>query len=578
MTANVVRVADLRPPVTARTHAFTLQVTSRCEIRRDRRPRHIGVTTLLGTAVAVPAMILAVPAFPHREPADSRVVHAQILAVNDFHGHLEPDGLSISAATGTPHGRGHRPAGGAAYLAAHLARAKTQNPDSVVVSAGDLVGGSPMISGRYHDEPTIETMNYILDVGVVGNHEFDEGTMELRRLMGRAEFGVLAANVIDRTTGAPVFPPTALRRVGAATIGFIGTTTTDTRRLAPVQGLTGVRFEDEVATIRRSAPELRRQGADAVVVLTHSGSSRPVDGINGCQGVTRAATRLTEAVAGQVDAVISAHTHNAYVCTVKGTVLTGGSSYGRLFTTVKLTIDPGRHRVTSSGATNRIVTHDVKPERTVAAIVKKWHDRVAPEANRKVGTLRATADRTPTEAGESPLGDLVADSQLAATRSDGARIALVNRGFIRADLERGPVTAGEVFTALPFEHRLVTMTLTGSQLEQVREEQLCSGDPEEDQPRDPLEVSRGFSYRFSATARCGAQIGLKDVKLNGRSLTRNGKYRVSANDFFAPGLNGLPTLGKGTDRVTGPAETDALDRYLKKHDRAPRTGGRITTR
>lgn len=576
------------------------------------RTRPTRATLILATAVlAVPALFLASPAAPAAAPptalipaeaasaattvnsaatpATKQAVNAQILAINDLHGNLEPGDLSISAATGTSHGKGFVPAGGAAYLAAKIKAAKRANPASVVVSAGDLIGGSPMISGYYHDEPTIEAMNKVLDVGSVGNHEFDEGTAEIRRLVGGgchpvdgcqdgtdyagASFDVLAANVVERSTGRPIFPAYTIKDVGGAKIGFIGTVTTDTPLMVAGGGIKDVKFLDEAATITKLAPEVRAAGADAVVVLTHSGAAQITGtkgGINGCTGMAGEAIDLAKALSGKVDAVISAHTHQAYICSIKGTLLTSAASYGRLLTTVKLTVDPGAHRVTKISAQNAIVTHTITPDPQVAAVVAGYHRLIAPIANRKVGYLSRTVTKNPNATGESVLGDLVADAQLQATApkaKGGAQLALAAWGFIRASLEKGNLGYGEIYAAQPFGHHLVTMTITGQQLDTVLEIQFC--DPSGVQPEQtiPLGVSAGFTYSYDPGAPCGKRVQIEDFRLNGKKMTADGKYRVTTNSFFAAGENGFTVLTAGTSRVTGDLDRDALANYLTAHPR-----------
>lgn len=220
--------------------------------------------------------------------AAAQKVTAQLLVFNDLHGHLTSDGLSISAKTATSKGEGYVTAGGTPWLAGRIAAAKKDNPNSLVLSVGDQIGGSPLISGYYHDEGTIEAMNQFVDVAVVGNHEFDEGVAELQRLVkggchpvdgcspaspkyAGTEFDMLAANVIDRKTGKSILPGYVIKEVGGARIGIIGTVTPDTIDLVPLQGIKGVKFADEAKVIRDLAKDLRGQGVDAVIAMTHSG-------------------------------------------------------------------------------------------------------------------------------------------------------------------------------------------------------------------------------------------------------------------------------------------------------------------
>ncbi|MFI7587298.1 bifunctional metallophosphatase/5'-nucleotidase [Spongisporangium articulatum] len=521
------------------------------------------------------------------EPAAAgKTVKAQLLAINDFHGHLESKGLSISARTATSHGPGYVPAGGAAYLAAKLKQLKRENKNSLVVSAGDMVGASPMISGYFHDEPTVEAMNKMVDVGAVGNHEFDEGSKELRRMVNGGcgpshscaahtykgvTFDLLAANVVVRRTGKPMLPPTVVRSVGGAKIGFIGVTTIDTPKLLIPSGVVDIAFLDPVETIRKYAPRLRAQGADAVVVIAHEGaaqndgSTSKTSGINACDDVRGPVVDITKAVASQVDAVVSGHTHKAYNCRVDGTLLTEAATYGRLVTKIDLTIDTGAHQVVKSSAKNVVVDHDRKPDAAVAKVVKTYEKLIATKASKSVGTLTKAADRAPSRSGETRLGGLVADAQLAATRKTKAKaqLAIVQRGVLRGDLPKGKVTTEDVYLAQPQAVKLITKTFTGKQLDAALEGQFCNDASTTNDRMVPLNPSANFTYRYDTSKPCGKRIRMADTTLDGKAITSTGKYRVTINAFLAAGVDGMAGFAEGTKAVTGVTDQQALTQYLK---------------
>jgi 5'-nucleotidase len=277
---------------------------------------------------------------------------------------------------------------------------------------------------------------------------------------------------------------------------------------------------------------------------------------------------VTKAVAGTVDAVISAHTHQPYICTIKGTLLTSAASYGRLVTTIKLTVDPNQHKVTKLTASNSIVTHQRTPDAAVAKVVERYHALIAPIANRTVGHLAKTLTRNTTRSGETALGDVIADAELAATKAKttgAAQMALSAHGFIRTDLSKGTVTYGEVYAAQPFGHRLVTLGLTGRQLDRVLELQFCNSSSPSPDEEVPLGVSKGFTYSYDPSLACGHRIRIRDFRLNGKKLTADGTVRVTVNSFFASGDNGFSVLTKGTGRMNGGLDRDALARYLTAH-------------
>ncbi|GAB6897806.1 bifunctional metallophosphatase/5'-nucleotidase [Kineosporia succinea] len=511
---------------------------------------------------------------------------AQLLAFNDFHGHMTSDGLSISAKTATSKGSGHVTAGGAAWLAQKIRQAEKENKNSLVLSVGDQIGGSPLISGYFHDEGTIEALNAFVDVAVVGNHEFDEGTDELRRIVNGgchptdgcspasprfqgASFDMLAANVIDRKSGTSMLPGYVIKNVGGAKIGIIGTVTPDTVDLVDLAGIKDVTFVDEAPVIKKLAQQLRSQGVDAVVAMTHSGADpTPRSPINSCRDLAGPAKDLTRKIAGSVDLVLSAHTHQAYICKINGTMLTSAASYGRLLTKIKITMNTSTHEVTSVSAGNVIVNHRGTSDKTVRTVVNRYKKVTDKVANKKVTTLKVKLGRMLTRNGESYLGRVIADAQLAATKPKsrgGAQIAIINRGLARMNLEKGTVTYGDVYDAQPFGFKLVTMTMTGRQIDDMLESTFCQEAAVDNDDRMPIEVSRGFSYSFDMDKKCGHKIRIRDMRLNGKRVYAAHQYRVTTIDFFSNGGSSLKGFKDGTQKVTGVLERDALAQYLKKH-------------
>jgi 5'-nucleotidase len=301
---------------------------------------------LLATLLAVPAPAGAAP---------GREVEVQLLGLNDFHGHLEP----TTPGTIEPDPSSPRvPAGGAEYLATHIRTKAAENRNTLVVSAGDLIGASPLLSALFHDEPTIEAMNRIgLDLNAVGNHEFDEGATELARMQrggchpvdgcldgdgfGGARFRFLAANVVREGSGSTLFRPYAIRSFRGVRVGFIGMTLEGTPDIVSPSGVAGLDFLDEAETANRYADELRRRhGVRAVVVLLHEGGvqSQP-GGINDCQGISGPVVDIVERTTKQVDLFVTGHTHSAYNCVIDGRPVTSASSFGRLLTDIDLTLD-----------------------------------------------------------------------------------------------------------------------------------------------------------------------------------------------------------------------------------------------
>lgn len=527
-------------------------------------------------AVAASASMSAAQAKP------SGTVNVQILALNDFHGNLLPPSGS-SGRVGTID------AGGVEYLATHINNLRALNPNTVVVSAGDMVGASPLISALFHDEPTIEAFNLIgLDFNAVGNHEFDEGWSELVRLQeggchpvdgcldgddfAGAEFQFLAANVTRKDNGKTIFPAYKMRSFAGAKIAFIGMTLEGTPSIVTPSGIADLNFLDEADTVNALIPELKAKGIETIVVLIHEGGvqSSPAP-YNGCVGISGPIVDIVNRFDDEVDVVISGHTHQPYNCTIDGKLVTSAFSFGRLVTKIDLTIDRETGEVTTMAADNRIVTRDVVKDSFLTALVNKYNALVAPIANRVIGSITGNITRTTNAAGESALGDVIADAQLYATAdpaNGGAVIAFMNPGGIRADLNYagspagegdGNVTYGESFTVQPFGNNLVTVTMTGAQIDALLEQQFVGCGQTSNRI---LQVSNGFTYSWSSSAPACNKVDPTSIKLNGVTLDPAGSYRVTMNSFLADGGDGFTTFTLGTDRLGGAVDTDALEAYF----------------
>ncbi len=529
---------------------------------------------LLALAAAVLAAALgAAPAEAQRD----RTVKAQILGVNDLHGHLErttPGRVTPAA------GQEAVPAGGVEFLATHLRRLAREEEHSLTMSVGDAVGGSPLLSALFHDEPTVEAMNLMdFEANVVGNHEFDEGVAELRRIVRGgchpedgcqdetpyrgADFPFLAANVVQEGTERTLFRPYVIRRVDGVKIGFVGVVLEDTPTIVSPSGVAGLEFRDEADTINRNVRRLRRAGVQAIVALVHQGGQqgRP-GGINDCNELTGPIADIAKRVSREVDVIMSAHTHQAYICRDGRRVITQGLSFGRLITDIDLTLERRTGEVASVKATNRIVTQDVPAASDMTRLIARYDRVAAPLRDRVIGRVAAPLSRAAAPSGESVLGNVIADAQLAATSAPergGAQVAFMNPGGIRADLDAGEVTYGEAFTVQPFANSLVTLTLTGKQIDTLLEQQWCGQDPT--RPRI-LQVSAGFAYTWDETRPVCDRVLDETITIAGAPVDPAGSYRVTVNSFLAEGGDAFAVLREGTARLGGDVDLDAFEAYL----------------
>jgi 5'-nucleotidase len=541
--------------------------------------------------------------------------HVKLLAINDFHGNLLPPTgssgtIAIAPATPGVSGSGTVAAGGAEYLSTHFKQLGSQDPNTFVVAAGDSIGASPLLSGLFHDEPTIEALNVMgMDVSGVGNHEFDEGINELLRMQnggchpvdgcqdGTPFFGslfqYLAANVLYAGTQNTVLPAYEIKKVGNAKIAFIGLTLEGTPLIVTPAGVAGLEFTPEVMTVNRFVKQLRDEnGVRSVVVLIHEGGQQnaPFSGgfmdSNKCDNFTGAIKPIVEALDPGVDLVISAHTHQPYVCKFNGIPTTSASSFGRLITDVDLTIDHQTKDVTAVNAHNVIVTRDVPKDPAITEIINHYTTFSAPIANRLIGSITADITRTAAFNQETALGDVIADAQLASTSPTdfgGAAVAFMNPGGIRADLTYanqgaaeapGQITYSEMFTVQPFNNVMNVKTMSGTSIYRLLEQQF-------DNPGVGairlLQVSNGFTYSYDFRRPAGSRVTAGSVAINGTPILQTGLYRVAMNNFLASGGDGFGAFNEGTDPLGGEIDIDAAVNYFLKHSPiAPGPRDRVT--
>ena len=578
-----------------------MALTGRGKTRLGRR-RAVG---LLATGTAAVLAMATGGAVTQAAPAKPKPTHTQIqlLAINDFHGNLEP-------ATGSSGNINGIPAGGAAYLATHLkqmrAAAGAKGQDSVTVAAGDLIGASPLLSAAFHDEPTIEAMNGMgLEAASVGNHEFDEGWHELLRMQtggclpdgdGQnnqnscpdakrpfkgAKFKYLSANVFFENTQKTLFAPYTIKSFkDGRKVAFIGMTLEDTPNIVTKAGVEGLTFKDEVETANKLVPILKKKGVKSVVVLLHEGGF-PADpkAYNSCPGISGPIVDINAGLDPEIDAIISGHTHQAYNCSLpdkagQPRLVTSASSFGRLVTDVRLSIDNATGDVdrVNTLANNQIITQDVPQDRKISELIAKYKTLVDPIANKVIGHITTpSVVRTTDDSLESPLGNLIADAQLAdpSVVSGGKRpvAAFMNPGGIRADLAstNGEVAFGQAFTVQPFNNFLVSMDMTGTQIKALLEQQFSGVNGPEDAKFKVLQVA-GITYTWNPAAATGSKVVAGSIKIAGRPLEDGTSYRIVTNNFLSDGGDGFPAFTTATNKVFGGLDIDAFSSYLTAHD------------
>ncbi len=586
-----------------------------------------------GTAIAAATLIAcggggSAVTPPVTTPVATAPFTVKVLGFNDYHGNLEAFGtFGETAAVPTAE---RSPVGGADFLAAHVARLKALNTNNVVVAAGDNIGASPLISSLFLDEPAVETLNRIgLEFTSVGNHEFDKGSAELLRLQNGgckvtggvqdpnscrgaavgtpvpfegAKYKWLSANVVQTSTGKTLLPAYGIKTFNGVKVAFIGMTLKATPTIVTPTGVAGLEFRDEAATVNALIPELRAQGIESVVVLVHEGGFQngTAGDINGCAGdlAGSAIASIVKQLDNAVDLVVSGHTHAAYNCMLPNSTgrtirVTSTPNGGRVLSDIDLTIDPTTRDVTAAVATNRLVARNnpaVTADAVVAKIVSSYAALISPIANVVLGSITANLPNSRADGSCNMLaGNLIADSQLAATQgagSGGAVMAFMNGGGVRspgflfansaANEGDGKVTYGEAFTVQPFGNSLVTLTLTTQNIKDFMEEQFAGCLGQGANTTRFAVPSAGFKYNWDGAQACGARISNITLRtgtgtnaptetlVNAAGVVQNPTktYRVTVNNFMADGGDGYTTLVKGTNRLGGAQDIDALTAYF----------------
>ncbi len=587
----------------------------------------------------------------------------RLIAFNDIHGYLTPtdgEGPSIVAVPGSTTGASV-PTGGLAYMSTLIQSLETGHPNHIVVAAGDNIGASPYTSNIAHDEPTVDILNQLgLQVSSVGNHEFDKGLTELKRIQGNngtstcyppdGQFGIvgvdtclepgnvfngaswtyLAANVVNSATGQTIFPATYIKKFRGGDdgikVGFVGLTFKDTPLEVNQNGVKGLTFGDEATAINLAADQLKKQGANAVVVLLHQGGTTTsvVYGDATCPGFSGDLLPILDQLSSKVDIVVSGHTHTDYICQYKGKLVTQSGYYGTGVTAIDLTFGDDNH-LKSATAFNTPVINDTSTtgyptgitplakDPTIDAAIQHYVSLSAAAGSVIVGQITAPVTISPPPAGcvaagtcdsgkrnktvENAMGDLSADAFLAAFND--SQIAFIQAGAVRTTLKSvdglyppagaGNVSYSALFATTPFHDTLYEISMTGPQILRVLEQQwefpnntlfFAPGGVGE-----ILMPSSGFTYTWDSSHPAGLASGSGNrvkpgtMMLNGTPIDMTGAttYRVVVQGFLYSGGDNFTVFEKGTNPVQGGFDIAALTAYLGSHSPyTPVTPTRIT--
>jgi 5'-nucleotidase len=480
-------------------------------------------------------------------------VHVQLLVVNDFHGQLDKYHTVLGTVTG-----------GAEYLAAYLKKYKKVNPSTILIHAGDMTGASPPISSQFRDQPTIEFMNILhFDVGTLGNHEFDHGVNAMKHLIyggynqktgyfQGTKTAYISANIIDKKTNSPLFPPYFIKHIDGMKIGFIGVVTTETNHYVTPENRQQVNIIDEVSAINRTVKVLKDKGVKAIVVLAHISAKSDLTGGNPIGALVKMAPQIDK----EVDVIFAGHSHDYANTVADGKLIVQALAYGKAFSQVNITIDRKTKDIVEKNAKIILTSHDqIEPDSQTHAFLKKYKQKLGKKFYKNIGKLPWDVTRYHDVNGNSPLAKMIAEAERKAM---GTEIAFVHQGEMRGNLKKGNITLLDLYTALPFGHTVKKILLTGKQIKLALEQQWRG------KSAPYMLQTLGLTYNWDPEASIGNHIlSIKDS--NSQELQPDKEYYVALSNFLASGGDKFTAFRKGRTIKTGPLVVEALSNFIKQN-------------
>jgi 5'-nucleotidase len=491
-----------------------------------------------------------------------------ILHTNDFHARFEPISSSDGPCAADKNTAGEC-FGGTARLVTAIAEARARSNNSILVDGGDQFQGT-LFYTYYKGAMAAEMMNKLgYDGMTVGNHEFDDGPEVLAGFMAAVNFPILMSNadVSAEPLLADKLAKSAVIERGGEKIGLIGLTPQDTHELAsPGDNVT---FSDPVAAVQVEVDKLTAEGVNKIIVLSHS--SYGVD-----QRVAAETTGVDVIVGGHSNTLLSNTDPDAagpYPTMVGNTAIVQAYAYGKFLGELNVTFDDEGNVTQAVGEPVLIDASVAEEAETVARIA----EMAAPLEEIRARVVAETADaiegdRTVCRAVECPMGNLIADAMLARVAGQGVEIALQNSGGIRASIDAGEVTMGEVLTVLPFQNTLSTFQITGA----VLVEALENGASQLEEAAGRFLQVSGMSFAIDPAAPAGARIS--DVMVGGAPVDLEKVYGVVSNDYVRNGGDGFEMFKTAANAYDfGPDLADVTAEFIAANGPyMPYTDGRIT--
>ena len=511
-------------------------------------------------------------------------IAVKLLAINDFHSQITA-GLEVDG----------RPVGSAPVLAAYLKEAQARAKGTAfILHAGDHVGASQPQSALLQDEPGIAFFNMLGNnqcrtgglygpdcnlIGIPGNHELDEGAREMLRLVHGgnhsqgpflqdpyqgAAFPYICANLVQETTGQPLFMPYVVRMVDGVPVGFIGAVLRRASTFLSPESLAGLKVLDEADAVNRYVRQLKSEGVHAIVVMIHQGGYQvPANpSVKQPGGLVGDLAPIVARLDSEVDAVLSGHTHTyhnilANNAAGRPTLVVQAWPKGTGYADIDLEISRASGDVVAMSS--QIVTTwadqgpGLRPDARVAVLAGQVDAMGKAIAEQVIASAAKPITRASNEAGESALGDLVADAQRQAMGTD---FAFMHPEGIEADFSPGGITKADPYTVQPANLNLIKLEMTGQQVYELLNQQWTS----KAEHGRFLQVS-GLTYTWDAERPAGQRIVA--VKKDGFPLQTDAKYTVTVNEYLAGGGDNFTVLTQAANPVVGPFVAEALIQYVR---------------
>ncbi|MFO1444372.1 5'-nucleotidase C-terminal domain-containing protein [Bacillus sp. Bva_UNVM-123] len=485
-----------------------------------------------------------------------------VIVWSGFGGHFSVQAESTTASTGTKkitilhtndsHGRieeSQNDGMGFAKLSTLVKQFQAENPNTLLLDAGDTFHGTTFATVSKGDS-IVEVMNKVgYDGMAAGNHDFNYGYERLLELEKKTQFPVLSANVRQQDNSL-LLKPYFIKEVDGLKLGIFGLSTPETHYKTHPKNVEGLTFTDPVKEAQAMVKELKAQNVDMIIAVTHLG----ID-----ESSTETSIKVAKGAPG-IDLIVDGHSHSTLVEGLKGendTLIVSSGEYTKNLGVVELTFEDKKLTKKTARLIKKSETADVKPDAEVEKVIKDIQtaqEKILKEVIGKTG-VKLDGEREQVRVGETNLGNLITDAMVDMT---GADMAVTNGGGIRASINEGDITKGNVITVLPFGNYIVTKKLTGAQIKAGLENGVNSY-PES---KGAFPHVSGLTFAIDTAQKVGNRV--HSMKIKGQPVDMKKEYLVATNDFMAAGGDEYTSFEDSPIVNEFPALEEALIAYIQK--------------